>query len=232
MDLLAAFGNLLLIIFLGVLVAFNPMLIAVDILLVLRTKRPILNTAILTAGFMSSIVLLFVVAISVIDQDTQISVGKLRGSLEIPPLVDIIAGALLLGLAVKRQVRPQSDALSSNRKGFKIPERPSQLFVFGFAKASLSITNLFAVLILAKMAAINNWDPIVGFMAVTFLLLIGIVPLATVAYYRQFKHKSLASIDKRINTIMSRDTRALITYILAAAGIIFIANGLIGLLRG
>jgi hypothetical protein len=231
MDLVQLLSNLLLISFLGLLVAFNPMLIVVDIMLVLKSRRPILNTAILAAGFVSSIVLLFAIASSVIDPDSQVSLRKLKDNLELPPLVDILAGTLLLGYALKRRrnyaPRPQQAA-----NNFKVPEKPYQLFVFGFVKAILSITNLFAVLILAKLAVTNDWNIARGLVAVLWLLLVGVIPLAAIAYFRQFRHESLVNIDKRINRIMSRDTALLITYVLGVTGALFTISGLVNLLRG
>jgi hypothetical protein len=231
MDLAQLLGNLLLITFLGLLVAFNPMLIVVDILLVLKSQRPILNTVILSAGFVTSIALLFSVASQVIDPQSQISLNKLGENLDIPPFIDIFAGLMLLAYSVRRYTRKQTKHKAANKK-LGIPQKPYQLFMFGFIKAALSVTNLFAILILARISVSNDWNIAIGLMAVLWLVLIGVIPLAAVVYYHQFKHESLISIDKRINRFLSRDTELLITYILASAGAIFIAKGTVSLIQG
>jgi hypothetical protein len=231
MDLVQLLGNLLLITFLGLLVAFNPMLIVVDILLVLKSRRPILNTIILSAGFVTSIAVLFSLASQIIDPQSQISLNKLRDSLDLPPLIDIFAGLMLLTYAARRHLRKQPKTKTINKK-IGLPRKPYQLFIFGFVKAALSVTNLFAILILARISVTNDWNIAIGLVAVLWLVLIGVIPLAAVVYYHQFKHESLVSIDKRINRFLSRDTELLITYILAAAGAIFFTKGIVDLMQG
>lgn len=230
MDLVQLVSNLLLITFLGLLVAFNPMLIVVDIVLVLKSSRPILNTIILTSGFVTSIVILFTVASLVIDPDSQISLARLKEGLNLPPLIDILAGCLLLFYAIARSRRPKTNRPSKSSSNFKIPEKPYQLFAFGLVKAALSVTNIFAILVLAKLSATNDWNVAVGLMAIVWLLIVGVIPLAAIAYYRQFRHESLLTIDKRLNAIMSRDIQAMLTYALGVAGVLFIASGLVNLI--
>ena len=230
MDIVQFFVDLSIITLLGLLVAFNPMLIAVDIVLVLRSKRPILNTSILIAGFISSLTLLFVVATLLIDPDSQFSLRKIKDTLELPAIIDILAGALLIGWALKRlgAAGQKRIVMPAN---LKVPESPTGLFAFAFVKAALSATNVFAVLVLAKVSAANGWNPALGAMAIFWLLAIGVIPLLTLAYLRQFKHKSLVSIDKKLNSLLARDITSVINYIIGGVGIFFLASGIIEILE-
>jgi len=231
MDIFSLLINLLLLTLLGLLVAFNPTLIVVDLLLVLRSSRPIFNTAILAAGLISSMALLFAIASLFIDPDSQISLRQLNLGIEIPPLIDILAGSLLLAYALNRSRRTRMSKSTKKGIDIRIPEKPRQLFMFAFIKASISVSNIFAILILAKLAATNNWNPALGAVAVIWLIVVGVIPLAIVAYYHEFKHQSLMTINQRLNAVLSKDIQSILTYALATIGVIFIVSGAIGLIK-
>ncbi len=222
--------NIVLITFLGILLAFNPMLLVVDVLLVLRSKRPILNSIILTAGFVSAILLMLAIAGALVDPDSQISLSKISGNLRLPPLVQVLAGGLLIGYAAKRYRDKPSGTPSKQIHKIEVPQKPHQIFLFGFLKTPFSATNIFAVLILARLAAVNNWQPASAVIAAVWLLLVGIIPLVAVVYYHQYKNHYLVRLNQRIDRALTYDFGNIITIALAIIGAVFAAMGVVDLL--
>jgi hypothetical protein len=230
MDLTSIIYNFALLTLLGLLVAFNPLLIVVDFLLVLKSKRPIFNTVILLAGFATSLIILFLVANLLLSADSQISLKNVMNQRDIPSIVDLSAGFILLlyGFRKYKSTTLESDALK--RTEIKIPESPKGIYVFALLKTSLSITNIFAVVILARQAIVSNWSIALGFLSLVFLLIIGIMPLLYIMYLHWFKKESLNTIDKRLNSLISRGTTNLLAYGLILIGLLFFIKGLVGIL--
>lgn len=230
MEIIAVLGYLLLLTLLGLLVAFNPMLIVVDILLVLKTRRPILNSLILAGGFVSSLLAILFIAGLVMDPEGSVSLRQLSDSISIPPLIDLAAGLLLIIYVAKRYIRVGP---LPSPKTFKIenaPDKPLPLFIFSFVKTALSLTNLFVILLLAKALVTNSWSLLVSFAAIAWVIIIGLMPIAMIVYYHEFKHESLVAVEKRIDGWMSKDTTKLINYGLLIIGIFLAAKGAFGIL--
>ena len=225
MDIYSLIYNLLFITFLGLLVSFNPLLIVVEFLLILKTKRPIFNSLLLLAGFVSAISLLFFVFSMIIDPNSQLSFTKLKEGLDLPPIIDIAAGGLLMIFGIRKYSRPKASQNIAKAIDIKIPDKPFGIFIFGFVKAILSVSNIFAVMLLARQAVLSNWSLAIGFMAVIWLLIIGIVPLIYMMYLHWFKRDNLAVIDKKLNQLLSRDTTNLLAYGFVLIGIFFVTKG-------
>ena len=226
MDFVELLGNLLLITFFGLFLAFNPMLIVVDMFLVLKSRQPIKNTLLLIAGFATSITLLFILFSNIINPNSEISIRKLETSLSVPPIIDILCGTLLVLAAIKYRSRP-SIVKKSTTQAISIPRGSLAIYSFSLIKSFLSLTNLFAVLALAKLYAINSWNMGIGAVALCWLLLVGVIPIIFIVYLHYFKHESLLAIDKRVNRFLARDTNSLIAAGVALIGIVFVLKGLL-----
>jgi hypothetical protein len=231
MGLIDIITDVFLITILGMLVAFSPMLIIISMVLVLKSSRPILNTVILMAGYILSLFLLFIFASLLIDPNSDISLRKIKSDLDLPAIVDIIAGLTLVGWASKKYTSLKGARSPKKLNDFKIPEKPLHLFGFGFAKALLSATNLFAVLILAKVVTEKNWSIAQGVVAILWLLVVGIMPLLAIVYYHEFKNEKLLSINNRLNSAMDHDKDMILTYALAIVGMVFVLSGVVGIIR-
>ena len=218
--------NILLVTFLGIIVSFNPTLIVVDFLLVLKSKRPIFNTIVLLAGFATAIIILASFAWLLIDPDSQLSFNRLREELNMPPVVDITAGLLILIFGLNKYRESVTNKTKRKPKDIQIPQKPKQIFMFALIKTPLSLTNLFAILLLAKQAASGKWEPVAAFLALIWLLLLGVLPILYMMYLHWFKKASLDVIDKKLNKLLAKDTSLIIGLSCVALGAFFVVKGI------
>lgn len=222
-------GNLLssivLLTFLGLLLAFNPMLIVVDILLVLKTKRPIFNTVMLLLGFGTSVLIIFSLANLLIGPSSDIDIEILK-NLDLPPVIDVVAGSLLfaygLGKFFDAKLKP---AQAVKKINFEIPQGPLKIYAFGVVKSFLSVSNLVAILLLTRQAISGNWSLGISTLALVWLIIIGFLPLFYIMYMHWFKNESLQKIDARINDWLGRDTSKAVSLGMVVVGATLLAKG-------
>lgn len=224
MDFIYLVLNILLITMLGLLIAFSPMLVLVNVLVVLKSKRPILRTTVLMAGMALPLLIIAGLAAAFLEPDSQVSLRGLSEKISVPPLLDFVLGLWLLSLAAKRWrytklhgTHQKTSSLVSRNP----PDKLSALFMFAFFKSILSVTNIFAILVLAKFMMVHSIPQPFSTLAVAWVIIIGLVPFLVILYYYFFKHDMLEQLDKQVDKILSRNLDAAITIGLLAAGIFF-----------
>ncbi len=230
MDFVEFIYGLFIVSLLGLILSFNPMLIVVDFLLVLRSKRPIFNTIMLLAGFATSVAIMFTLASMAISPDSDISIQKIKESFDLPSSVEVLAGLLLVGYGIKRYKIKSSFKSTRSLANFKLPEGPIKIFLFGLVKSTLSVSNIFAILVLARQAVVGNWSVTISTMVLVWILIIGFLPLLYIMYLHWFRHQSLNRIDEKLNVWVQKDTSSYIAYGLILIGAIFAVKGAVGFL--
>jgi hypothetical protein len=219
--------NLILVLFLGLLIAFNPSLIVINLLLVLESRRPIRDTMILIAGVILPLIIIFLIAVFWLKPDSSF---QLRGSLpdiKIPPLIDIIFGLGLLVYVWRRlhaKPNPQKpSAISARAKRMLV--NPGSIFSFGFIRSGLSASSLLAVLMIAKTMIVNQTRPLVALLSVILAFVIGIAPLLVAPYLYKYNPNGLKKAQVFINKLLAKGSATLVTVLLTAIGVGFLMHG-------
>ena len=233
MAVIDAVLSLLLLTLLGLLVAFSPMILIVNLLVVLKSTRPILKTLVLMAGMALPILIVGILAINFIDPDTQISLGSLSKKINVPPLIDIALGVWLLAWAQRRirfsrthkKPRKPTDLIMKNP-----PDKLVGLFTFAFIKSALSVTNIFAILAVGKLIVTNSINQPLSTLVILWVLLVGLIPFGVILYFYFFKHERLDNLSDQVDRLLNRNLDRALNLALLTAGFFFLFIGLINLL--
>ena len=232
MDILDFLFNFLLVTILGLLIAFSPMLVIVNVLVVLKSKRPILRTIVLMAGIVLPLVIIAYLGLTFIDASSHVSLRGLNEKISIPPAINLLFGAWLLGLAAKRYSYVQTHKAPKKPSSLKIknpPDKLLNLFIFAFLKSTLSVTNLFAMLAITQLVIINSVKQPSLTLAIIWAILIGLIPFGIILYSYYFRHEQLEKLSAQIDALSRRNLDAVINLALATVGGFFFINGLIHL---
>jgi hypothetical protein len=231
MDIAQTIINVLLLTLLGLLIAFNPALIIVDLFVVLQSKKPIRDALILISGVLLPLIIVAAISIFWLKPDSSFHIGTYASKINIPPLIEIIFGLSLLVYAsvhqLKKPARHEKSAIK--KKSMQIIASPGSIFTFSFVKSSLSITNLLAVVVLAKIINENKTGPLPALIGIMWALLIGISPLLAMPYMHRYRPHHLMRIQSKIDRLLSRENSALITILLSVIGLGFMIHGVIKL---
>lgn len=232
MDAGQLLGDLIIVTLLGLFIAFSPMLIIVNLLIVLRSKKPIVHAVALIAGILTPLLLVAGLGILFINPDSQISLRAISQEIQIPPLIDLMFGLSLLILATKQLAKPSLPPNPAAAEQFHIPnDNFWSLYVFGFMKSLLSATNLFAVLVVAKIIIQSAFNPLFDLALLGWTLAVGMIPFALTLYYHRFRRDYLVTLNKRLNEVLARNVRRLVVVGLYALGSLFSLLGIWGLLH-
>jgi len=219
----------LLITLLGVLIAFSPMIVILNLVVVLKSARPVRNCLILIAGVATPLILVALLALALIDPSQEISLRGIGEKISLPAGINLLFGFWLLFVAFKRLSQRHVAPKPSNllKMPTSVPEKPSALFIFAFIKSTLSVTNLFAIFVVAKVLITSHSPSIVGFFAFLWVLLIGIMPFLTTLYLYFFKKQSLDQLSKRTEALLAINIQRTLTIVLFVVGAGFTINGLV-----
>jgi len=233
MDFGQSLLNFFLITLLGLLIAFSPMIVVVNVLVVLKSKRPILRTVILMAGMAAPLLIVAGLAALFLDANTQVSLRGLNERINIPPLINLAFGLWVIVLGLRRI------KYSNNNRGPKKtanlimkhpPDKYSALFWFAFIKSSLSVTNLFAILLVSKLVIANKVTQPLATIAILWAILIGLVPFGVILYFYFFKHERLEHLSDQVDGLLNRNLDRAINLGLLILGGAFSVSGVIHLL--
>jgi hypothetical protein len=220
--------NFILITLLGLLIAFNPSLIVLNFFLVLKSKTPVRDTLMLTAGVLIPLIIVSLIFVFWLKPDSSFDIGGLFSNIKIPPLIDLIFGLSLITYASLRYSRRRLHAAHQSaisNKAKQLIASPSSIFSFGLIRSSLSITNLLAVAVICKTIVLSDARPIVGVLFLVYGLAIGMMPLLAPTYLYKYTPRSLERFRNLIDNMLARDISMLVTIILAIVGLGFLIHG-------
>jgi hypothetical protein len=219
--------NLLLVLFLGLLIAFNPSLIVINLLLVLESKRPIRDSLILIAGVILPLVVILLAVVFWLKPDSTFQIRDSLPDIKLPPLIDILFGFGLLVYVARRLARkPEPERPSAVAgKAKRMLVSPGSIFSFGFIRSGLSLTSLLAILMIAKTMVVNQAGAVMAFLAVTLAFAIGVAPLLAAPYLYKYNPSALNKARARIDKLLARGLSTVVTVLLAAIGVGFLMHG-------
>jgi hypothetical protein len=218
--------NIFVLTFLGFLIAFSPMLIIVNMVIVLTAKRPVWNALILTAGVVTPLIIIGTLADLFIGPHTSITISAISEKIQIPPLIDIIFGVILIYLGLIRAYKYKNENTKEVKSLSPPTDKPKSLFIFGFFKSFLSVTNVFAVLLVVQITQSYKQIPLVNFLGLAYAIMIGIIPLMLIIYYRQYQPNRLARMNQKLDSLLKTNLQLFIVIILLFAGAYMVFKGI------
>lgn len=232
MDIAQTIANFFLITLLGLLIAFSPSLIIINLLLTLKSAKPIRDTIVLIAGAILPLIILLLVLIFWVQPDGSFRLGHSLSQYGIPPLIDLLVGLSLLGYAAWRRFGRQ--AVIKKPKGMsertkKMIANPSSIFSFAFVRSSLSVIRLLAVIYLAKTIVLSGRRPIVEFLATVWVIALAMAPLIAAPFLYKYRPQVLETTQAGIDRLMARDLSNIVTLIITLVGAWLTVHGFLQL---
>lgn len=233
MNILELIFDFILISIAGLFIAFSPMLIITDLLIVLKSKKPLLHAVVLLVSIATPLLLLCFFAVNVIKPDTNISISAVNAKLNVPPFINFLLGWVLLAIGFKKfmdlKYRPLQEA-TEVKKPKTPPSKLFPLFVFGFMRTLFSLTNVLAILFVTKLIVSNKLNPLLAFFIVAWTITVGLVPFFAIFYAQKNKRQYLLKLQAILDTRMSTNVKAYAYIGLAVIGGILALDGFMGLL--
>ncbi len=228
MEVLIFILYFLLISILGLLIAFSPMIVIVNLIVVLKSSRPILRTLILMTGMVIPLIIVASLANLLLTANAQISFRWLAEKISIPPLINLAFGLWLIGVGWRRW--QYSAAHNGPKKPLSLimnhpPDKFSGLFTFAFIKSALSITNIFAILVVCNLVITKNVKEPMAVIAILWVILIGLLPFGVILFFYFFKHEKLEQLSSRVDNVLNRNIDTVINLGLIGLGAFFAVLG-------
>jgi hypothetical protein len=217
----------------GLFIAFSPMLIITDLLIVLKSKKPLLHAAVLLISIATPLILLCLLASQFIKPETTISISAVNAKLNIPPFINFLLGWILLAIGFQKfrelKYRPLQQA-TKLQKPKTPPSKLVPLFIFGFMRTLFSLTNVLAILFVTKLIVSNKLNPLLALFIVLWTLAVGMVPFFAIFYAQKNKRQYLLKLQAVLDARMSSNVKAYAYIGLSVVGGIVALDGFAGLI--
>jgi hypothetical protein len=230
MDIVELLFDLLLVSIAGLFIAFSPILIVTNLLIVLRSKRPIFHAVVLLASIVLPLLLLCGIATFALESEADIGLKELSSNLSLPPLANVFIGIVLLVFALRKfkqlkyaPLEPKKVAKPSKQ----LPTGAVPLFIFGFMKTLLSLTNIFAILFVTKLVTVNDLAPLLALLVLFWTIAVGMIPFLIIIYYRKNRRADLLRFQNKVDTILQENIKLYLLIGLGGLGVAMAAVGLI-----
>lgn len=228
MELLrAVFVSFALISVMGIVIAFSPTLILTELTILTRSKKPVVQTLSLIAGIALAIALFCAAVIIFVGPNSNFTVPSTRQVISSIPIIDIIAGILLVITGLRL---PLSGSNNSVKKSRFSPEKllnTKTLFWFGLVKMATSLSSIAAIFIALRFIMTSVDTGTLQLASILWLILVAILPFAIILSLKQYKPDIFAKIQNASDRAVNINWRRVIAFSLIVAGSYFIFSGLL-----
>lgn len=213
--------------FLGIFVAFNPLLLVSELVIILKSKRPLLNTIIFMTGVALPLIIFALIGAVIFQEDTRIE--PLHNSIELSPVVNIAIGVILILMALRQFINHQKPIANGADVFKKNTASLSYASVFGFAffRSALSFTSIIGILAATKLIKEYTDNYIIILLGVFWTICIGMLPFLGLLGASLKRPDALKFIEQRVDPILNKNYKASIKWICLILGIYFAAKGLL-----
>jgi hypothetical protein len=225
MDEIFTFGKIgIVLLFLGLIVAFSPTIVFTELAVILKSKRPILASIALIAGVGVALISLVIISIIIFNPSQQIDIPSTREVLKLVPLLDIVAGILLIWGSRRYSVNKQTKSgTSGNVLG------PKSLFWFGLIKMLTSLSTLGAIIIAVRLLETHVASGFWLIIATAWLLIVAMLPFVILVLIKLFKPEKLIKLENASKKMDTINWRQLFSKLMLWLGILLIVYGLFSL---
>lgn len=224
MEQVLTFGKLgLVLLFLGLIVAFSPTIVFTELAVILKSKRPVLASIALIAGVGVALLSLIVIGLLIFNPGQQVNIPSTREVLRLVPILDIIAGVLLVWGGNKYTNKTKDKSPSKTSLGIK------SLFLFGLIKMATSLSTLGAIIIAVRVLETHIGDSFWLILAVAWLLVVAMLPFVILVLIKLFKPEKLTKLEVASRKIDTINWRQLLSKLMIWTGILLMIYGLYSL---
>lgn len=214
--------------FFGIFVAFNPMLLLSELLIVLRSKQPLLHSIIFLAGVSLPLIIIAAVGAFVFEEDT--SVRAFNSNIQLSPVLDLLIGIILLLIAarlffVRDIVLKQK---SNKRSSPAITERLSYwaLFWFAFFRSAISLTSIIGIVAATKVIKEYTDNYAIILLGLLWTITVGMLPFLGMLGYSVRKPETIKTLEQKIDPIMKRDYSGSVKWMILVIGAYFFVRAI------
>lgn len=235
MDLIGTLVYLVAVLLLGLFVAFNPSLIALNFYIVLKSKQPLRDTLYLVCGVAIPWILVALAAYFWLDAQSTSHLRDHLAGVDIPPLIDTLFGFALISYAGHRAYRarqPKTAKSAFTERASRIIMSPTSIFTFAIARSALGITHLLAIVVVARLALQNNIRPVLAVLGLAMVIVIGLAPLLAAPFFYLKKPEYLNSFQSLPERPFMQRLSGIANILLTALGIWFIVYGVYQFIGG
>ncbi len=185
--------------FLGLLVAFNPLLLVSELAIILKSKRPLLNAIVLIAGIATPLVLLAIVGGLIFDESTEIRTFNIN--IHLSPLLNIVIGFILVLIGLRLQFFPKP-AKTKRLQAHQLSL--GSLYGFAFFRSALSFSSIIGIITATKIIKDATDNYIVVLLGLFWTISIGMIPFLGMIGFSMKRPDSIKSLESRIDPLMNR----------------------------
>ncbi len=191
--------------FLGLFVAFNPLLLASELAIILKSRRPILNAVVLVAGIATPLVLLAIVGGLIFNESTQVNAFNIK--LDLSPLLNIMIGFILVlvGLRLHFFPKPPSEKrLQANELSV------GSLYGFAFFRSALSFSSIIGIITATKIIKDATDNYVLVLLGLFWTISVGMIPFFGMIGFSLKRPASIRNLEHRIDPLINRSYKPLV----------------------
>lgn len=216
---------------LGIIVAFSPTLIFTEVTVLTQSKRPFIDTVALISGIMVPIVVYGALAFLFVDQATGFQNPFTHSSIASLPIVDVLAGLLLLGAGLRlhrpRRIRRREVEAAAPKKLLDT----RALFIFGLIKMATSFSSIAAIMIGVQFIESYIRHGALQAVALLCFLLISIFPFLLIASLQAYSPETFARVKSSSDRVARLDWIMILSWVFLLAGAYFMVIGVLSITR-
>jgi hypothetical protein len=190
--------------FLGLFVAFNPLLLVSELAIILKSKRPILNAIVLVAGIATPLILLAIIGGLIFNDSTSINAFDIN--IHLSPLLNIIIGFILVLIGLRMRFFPKP----VTRKKLQASDLSvASLYGFAFFRSALSFSSIIGIVTATKIIKDATDNYIVVLLGLLWTISVGMIPFFGMIGFSLKRPDSIKSLERRIDPFMNRSYKPL-----------------------
>ncbi|MCA9332503.1 GAP family protein [Candidatus Saccharibacteria bacterium] len=213
--------------FFGIFVAFNPMLLVSELLIILRSKRPLLFSLVFIMGASIPLIVIAAIGAAIFKEDTVIR--PFGSDIKLSPFLNVLIGVILLLVSVRLFFNGKISTAHKVSKNSANNMSIWALFWFAFFRSALSFTSIIGIVAAAKVIKDYTDNYFVSLLGLFWTILIGMLPFWGLLGYSIKRPESIKVIENKIDPILNINYKNSIRWVLLIAGVFFIFRGLINI---
>ncbi len=212
--------------FLGIFVAFNPLLLVSELAIILKSKRPLLNSIILIAGVATPLIIIAIVGGFVFNENTQ--VRSFSHDIRLSPILNIIFGVILVLVGLRLRFFPKT---SNPKKLDSVNMSGISLFWFAFFRSALSFTSIIGIVAATKIIKDMTDNYLVVLLGLFWTICVGMIPFLGMIGYSIKRPETIKNIEERIDPLMNRSYKPILIWGCLILGFYLLSLGILKIYR-
>lgn len=211
---------------LGLVVAFSPTLVLTEIAVLTKSQKPLIHSVALITGIASAVALFCIITAIFVDPSKDFSLPWNQFKLSSVPLIDIIAGILLIELGRRLLSKPATKNASTSKFNPSKIMTTRSLYWFGLLKMATSLSSIAAIVYASRFVKTYLDKESQQVIALVWLLIIAIVPFLLLVGIKLFRPGTFQNIQNASDRVTAISWRRYAIIASFCAGGLLIVMGL------